>query len=334
MAWLIAIVLGMAGPAVAADLYEGKTVRIVVGFSAGGGFDVYARTLARHLGRHLPGNPTVIVENMPGASSLLAANHVYARSKPDGLTIGFIHGNLLMQHLLGGEGIAFDPARFEWIGSPTTSTGVCVMRATSGITSVARWRQAPEPVKLGAIAPGDTTHDIPSVLAAALRLPMRLVAGHKGTPEIRLAAERGDVAGLCVVWETVKVMWSKALESGEAVPVLQVAPRRHPDLPNVPLAMDLAEAEPDRDLIRVAIHNPARIIRLFAAPPGTPAEKVQALRRAFLTVLRDPEFLADAQRARLEVHPLSGEEVDKIVADYQRVSPDLKARLKGVLLPK
>lgn len=323
-----------AAPAIGAELYEGKTVRIVVGFPAGGGFDIYARTIARHLGRHLPGQPVVIVENMPGASSLLAANHLYARSKPDGTTLGFFHGNLITQHLLGGEGIAFDPLKFEWIGSPTVSTGVCVMRKATGITSVEKWMASPEPVKLGAIAPGDTTYDIAKILSAALSLPVRLVEGHKGVPDIRLAAERGDVAGFCVVWETVKVVWSKALESGEAVAVLQVAPKRHPDLPNVPLAMDLAKTTEARDLIRVGIHNPATIIRLLAAPPGTPSDRVQALRKAFVATLRDAEFLAEARRAKLEVDSLSGEDVQKIVMDYRDVSPATKKKLQEILLRK
>jgi tripartite-type tricarboxylate transporter receptor subunit TctC len=160
------------------------------------------------------------------------------------------------------------------------------------------------------------------------------VEGHKGAPDIRLAAERGDVAGFCVVWETAKVVLGKALESGEAVPVLQVAPKRHPDLPSVPLAIELAKSDEARDLIRVGVHNPAKIIRLLAAPPGTPAERVHALRKAFLATLQDAEFLAEARRAKLEVEALSGEEVQKIVMDYRDVSPVVRKKLQETLLRK
>jgi tripartite-type tricarboxylate transporter receptor subunit TctC len=329
-----AVMLCGSLPAIAAELYEGKTVRFVVGFPAGGGFDIYARTMARHIGRHLPGNPTVIVENMPGASSLVAANTLYGRTRPDGLTVGFFHGNLITQHLLGGEGIAFDPAKFEWVGSPTVSTGVCAFRKASGITSIEEWAKAKEPVKLGGIAPGDTTYDIAKILAAALHLPLRLVDGHKGVPDIRLAAERGDVAGLCVVWETLKVVWSNALASGEVVPIVQVGPRRHPDLPNLPLASDLATTDVDRTLIRVGILNPAKIIRLLALPPGTSRDRVEALRRAFVETMKDPEFRAEAQRAKLDVDPLSGEEVQEVVAEFGQIPPDVRARLKDVLFRK
>lgn len=336
--WMIvgcAAVMLLGGvPASAAEFYEGKTIRFVVGFPAGGGFDIYARTIARHIGRHLPGNPTVIVENMPGASSLVAANTLYGRTKPDGLTVGFFHGNLITQHLLGGEGIAFDPSKFEWVGSPTSSTGVCAFRKASGITSVEEWAKAKEPVKLGGIAPGDTTYDIAKILAAALRLPLRMVDGHKGVPDIRLAAERGDVAGLCVVWETLKVVWSNALQSGDVVPVIQVGARRHPDLPNVPLASDLVTTEADRTLIRVGILNPAKIIRLLALPPGTPRDRADAVRRAFAQTMQDPEFRAEAQRAKLEVDPLSGEEVQEVVAEFSQAPSDVRARLKDVLFRK
>src|SRR5574341_2693279 len=172
--------------------FKGKTMRIVVGFSAGGGFDTYSRAIARHLGKHIPGNPSVAVENMTGAGSLIAANYLYKIAKPDGLTIGNFHGNQIINQILGGAGIEFDARRFQWIGVPVKDTGACALTKASGITSFERWRSAKTPVKLGGGAPGDTASTSAKILREALGLPVQVVMGYKGTAEMRLAAESGE----------------------------------------------------------------------------------------------------------------------------------------------
>ena len=179
----------------AAPFYEGKTIRIIVGFSAGGGFDTYSRLIARHLGRHIPGGPAVVVENMPGAASLVSANHVYNVAKPDGLTIVNFHGNQVINQVIGNPGIEFDARKFEYIGIPTQDNVACAFYKTSGITTFDSLRNAKTPVKFGGVAPGDTTYNTAKLLIAALKLPIQLVAGYKGTAEVRLAAESGEVAG-------------------------------------------------------------------------------------------------------------------------------------------
>ena len=193
-------ILALAANAAAAadDFYRGKSVRIVVGFSAGGGFDTYARALARHLGRNIPGNPGVVVENMTGAGSLIAANHVFKVAKPDGLTIGHFIGGLFLGQVLGQPGIEFDARKFEFIGAPVSDHVVCAMTKASGITSIDKWMAAKTPLKMGGIAPGTSTPDNATrILKAALGLPIQLVSGYKGTADIRLAAEGGEVAGGC-----------------------------------------------------------------------------------------------------------------------------------------
>ena len=234
---VLAAVLLWSGKASAQEpFFKGKTVRIVVGFAAGGGFDTYSRAMARYWGRHIPGNPSIIVENMAGAGSLIAANHVYKVARPDGLTIGNFGGGLFMQQLKGGAGIEFDARKFEFLGVPVQDNRSCAFTKASGITSMERWMAAKTPVKVGATAPGDLVHDGPKILQAALGLPIHLVSGYKGTADIRLAAEAGELAGGCWGWDSIKATWSRALESGDAIMVVQMVSKPHPDLPKVPLA--------------------------------------------------------------------------------------------------
>jgi tripartite-type tricarboxylate transporter receptor subunit TctC len=312
------------------EYYRGKTVRIVVGLSAGGGFDIYARALARHLGKHIPGNPTFVVDNMPGAGSMIAANHVYKAAKPDGLTMGHFVGSLFMQQLLGRPGAEFEATKYEFVGSPIPEKTACALTKASGITSMDRWLAAKTPVKLGATGSGPIV-DVPKILQVALGLPIQLVAGYKGTADIRLAAEGGELAGACWSWEAIKSTWAKGLESGDVNIVLQALPKAHPDLPKVPLAINYAKADAARQLIRIGIHEAADIARPFVMPPGTPKDRVQLLRSAFLATLRDSAFLAEAEKSKLDVDPISGEEMEKIVAGLYKINPATLAKLKEVL---
>lgn len=311
--------------------FDGKTVRIVVGFSAGGGYDTYSRVIARHLGRHIPGKPTVVVENMPGAGSLIAANHLYRVAKPDGLTVGNIAGGLVLAQVLGQPGVEFDARKLEWLGVPSREACVCALTKASGVTSLAAWMAASKPVKLGAVGPGTSTDDAPRMLAATINLPIQLVRGYKGTAEIRLAAESGELAGGCWQWESVKSTWRQGLESGDVAVVLQITTKPLPDLPNVPVAPSLAKTEEARQLIHAGVIVPTEIGRLYALPPGTPADRVQTLRAAFVATMRDAEFLADAKRSKIEIDAMGGEELARVVQDLFKLDPALVAKLKGIL---
>lgn len=331
---LAIVALGAGGHHAAAqeDAYRGKTVRIVVGFSAGGGFDTFARTFSRHLGRHLPGTPTVIVENMPGAGSLIAANYVYKIAKPDGLTIGHFIGGLFLGQVVGQKGIEFDARKFEFVGAPARDHVVCVMSKASGITSLDKWMAAPAPVKMGGVAPGASTPDNATrTIKAALGLPIQLVTGYKGTADIRLAIEAGELAGTCFNWGSIRATWRKMLDAGELSVLLQLAPKSHPDLPGVPLAIDLAKTDEARRLIEVAIHTDSAVVRSLTLPPGTPKDRVQLLRRAFGETLRDPAFLAEAEKAKLEIEPVAGEDMERVVERLFKVDPPMVARLRTVL---
>src|SRR5262245_897360 len=225
---------GAARVDAAEPFYQGKTIRMIVGFSPGGGFDAYSRAIGRQMGKHIPGNPSVIVENMTGAASLVAANHTFKVAKPDGLTIVNFHGNQVLNQVIGKQGIEFDARKFEYIGVPSQDSGACAFTKASGITNYEQLKNAKTTVKLGGVAPGDTTYNTTKILTEALKLPIQLVAGYKGTAEIRLAAEAGEVAGGCWQWESIKVIWRKGLDrvrlrsSSRAIPNLIPSCRTFP----------------------------------------------------------------------------------------------------------
>lgn len=334
--WTLLLAIGtglfFSHPALSQDsFYKGKTIRIVVGFSAGGGFDTYSRAISRHLGRHIPGNPTIIVENMPGAGSLIAANTVYKVAKPDGLTIGHFIGGLFNQQLLGKPGVEFDGRKFEFIGAPVKDSPVCALTKKSGITSADAWMASKSPVKLGGTAPGSNTDDIPKLLKAALDLPIQLVSGYKGTADIRLAAEGGELAGGCWGWDSIRATWTKGLQAGEVTVVLQTLPEPHPDLPKVPLAINLAKTDDARQLIEKGIHDISAIIRPYVVPPGTPKDRVQMLRQAFAATMKDPEFLADATKSKLDIDPVDGARLESLVHGLFKLKPELVAKMKEIL---
>jgi len=315
----------------AQSFYEGKTVRIIVGLAPGGGFDTYARVIARHMGKHVPGNPTIIVENMPGAGSLISANHLYRVAKPDGLTVAKFNGSLMLGQVLGQPGVEFDARKFEFIGAAVKEDVACALTKASGITSVEKWMASGTPVKLGGIAPGASPDNTGRILKAALGLPIQLVSGYRGTAEIRLAADGGEVVGACWSWESMRATWRNALETGEVVPVLQVTAKAFPDLPNVPLAVNLAKTEEARQLIQVGAQTSSAYARPFVLPPGTPKERVQILRKAFQATLKDPAFLAETEKAKLSLDPVTGEELEKMVGELFTLDAALLVKLKDIL---
>lgn len=332
---LLTIAIGLASTApipAQEPFYKGKTMRIIVGASAGGAFDTYSRAIARHMGKHIPGNPsTIVVENMPGAGHLIAANYVYKVAKPDGLTIGHFNGGLVISQILGRPGIEFDALKFEYIGAPLKPSTLCTLTKASGITSMEKWMVSKTPVKLGSTGPGSNTDDYPRILKAVLGVPIHLVTGFKGVADIRLAAEAGEVAGGCWGWETIKLMWLKAIESGDVVIVLQLLPKPHPDLPQVPLAIDFAKTDEARKIIQAGIYDAETYSRPFTLPPGTPKERVETLRNAFVATMKDSEFLAEARKSKLDIEPVSGEELHKTIGRLFKLEPALVGNLNEIL---
>lgn len=316
------------------DFYKGKTIRIIVGGSAGGGFDTYSRVMARHMGKHIPGHPAVMVENMTGAGTLIAAKYLHSSAKPDGLAFGIFNGSLILGRALGMKGIDFDVRELEYLGVPVQDSPVCALRKESGIANMDQWLATKSPVKIGGLGPGNSTSDVPRILRATLDLPIQLVEGYKGTAEVRLAADAGEVQGGCWAWESVKVTWAKGVQSGDVNPIVQMTAKKLPDLPNVPLALDLAKTEEARVLLKAGAIDPSAIVRVYVTTPRTPKDRVQILRRAFMNTLTDPDFIAEMKKSNLEINPLTGEEVKKIVDSLFRLNPTLLSKLASILATK
>jgi tripartite-type tricarboxylate transporter receptor subunit TctC len=332
LAFLLSLVSSSA--AFAQDFYKGKTIRVIVGGSPGGGFDIYTRAMARHMGKHIPGNPSLIVENMTGAGTLIAAKYVHSSAKPDGLTVGMFNGGLILGGAIGMKGIDFDMRELEYLGVPVQDNPVCALRKESGVTNMEQWMASKTPLKLGGLSPGNSTSDVARILQTALNLPVQLVEGYKGTNEIRLAADAGELHGACWAWETLKSAWAKAIPAGEVNVVLQVTAKKLPDLPNVPLALDLAKTEEATLLLRAGAIDPAAVVRVYVTTPRTAKDRLQLLRNAFAKTLTDPEFLAEAKKANLDINPLTGEEVTRLVGGLFNLPPPTLTKLTNVLVTK
>ena len=314
-----------------AAFYEGKTIRVIVGLAAGGGYDVYARTIARHLGKHIPGNPSISVENMTGAGSLISANHIYKVAKPDGLTIAHFIGGLFLHQLLGKAGIEFDAPKFEFVGTPMQDNFVLGVAKSTGVTDVEKWLASKQVVKFGGIASGTGSDDVPNILKATIGLPLQLVTGYKGTSEIRLAFNGGEVSGVSISWESAKSTWRKEVESGDMTIVLQGNTKSHPELTKIPVSINFAKTDEAKRLMQIVLqaHGPA--VRPFVLPPRTPKDRVQILRKGFIDTMKDPEFLAETKKANLDINPTDGATLEQNVREILKLEPTLVAKLRDIL---
>jgi len=327
----LALRAGSTKAADPASFYQGKTVRIVVGLAAGGGYDLYARTLARHLGKHIPGNPAIVVENMTGAGSIIAANYLYKIAKPDGLTIGHYLGGIALQQMLDKPGIEFDALKFKYLGVPAQDNFIIGVHKSTGITDVHSWIASKQIVKFGGIGPGAGSDDIPKILAATINLPVQMVSGYKGTADTRLAFNNGEVQATSNSWESTKSTWKTELNTGMLVVVLQANLKSHPDLKNIPVSYDLAKTEESKALMATVLRANSPTVRPFMMPPGTPSDRVQIVRKAFVDTVKDPELVAEAKKANIDINPLDGSELEQNIKDMFKLAPAQIARLKDIL---
>jgi tripartite-type tricarboxylate transporter receptor subunit TctC len=322
---------GPRGALAQANFYEGKSIRIIVGFSAGGGYDTYSRTISRHLGKHIPGHPAIVVENMAGAGSMISANYTFKAARPDGLTVGHFIGGLFLQQLLGKPGIEFDAAKFQYIGVPAQDNFVLGVHRSTGIMDADSWLASKQVVKFGGVATGSGTDDFPNLLRNTIGLPAQMVSGYKGTADVRLAFNSGEIVGLSNSWESTKSTWRKELDSGDLRIVLQATLKPHPELTRIPLALNYAKAEETKRLISTVarVHGPT--VRPYVLPPNTPQDRVQMLRKAFVATMKDPEFLAEAKKANLDINPEDGATLEQNVKEILKLEPALIAQLKEIL---
>lgn len=330
---IAALVMASAVSLASAQEYKDKTLTFIVGYSPGGSFDLYARVIARHIGKHLPGNPTRVVENMTGAGGIIAANHLYNRVKPDGLSIGAWASPLVLQHIMGNEAAQFDGRRFGYLGIPSPYETVCTFNQQSGIAKMDDWFNAKRPQKISAIGPGTSTSDIPKLLKAALNLPMDVIDGYKGGADARLAVESGEVDGYCGSWGTVETVWRSAYDSKKIHAVLQASLQSHPKYKHIPVAINYAKSEEARELLTVA-DNAHGAQFPFTVPPGMSKDRLELLQRAFMRTLKDPDLIAEAKRSQLDIDPVDGPTIAKTLTSLYDLKPATIARLKDILLPK
>ena len=313
-----------------ADFYAGKTLRILVGFGAGGGYDLYARTLARYLGKYVPGEPSVVVQNMPGAGSLKVVNWLYNAAPKDGTVLATFARGIVFEPLLGHpEGTQFEAARLNWIGSISNEVSVCALNAASGVATFADMQA--KPFRIGASGAGADSDIFAVMLRNLFALPMRLVAGYQGGADMVLAMERGEIDGRCGWSWTSLLSRNKAMLDAHRLAVtLQIALAKHEDLPDVPLVTDLVRDPQQLAALRLIVSR-QNIARPFAAPPEVPAERVAALRAAFDAVMRDADFLDETKRLRLEVRPVAGADVQALFAEIYAAPPAVVARAGALI---
>jgi tripartite-type tricarboxylate transporter receptor subunit TctC len=310
------------------DFYKGKKIDIVVGFTVGGGYDAYARLVGRHLGDLMPGKPAVIVRNMAGAGSRTAAAFIHGVAPKDGTAMGIADQSIPLEQALGDAGVKFDSREFNWIGNPNADNNVLAVWHTSPVRSIEDARKVE--VAIGATG-FNTSSQYPTVLNAIAGTRFRVIYGYPGGNEINLAMERGEVAGRgSNAWASYKSTRPDWLTEKKIIVLAQIGLRRAPDLPNVPLLQDVATNDLDRAAMRL-LSSPTAIGRPFFAPPGVPADRVKALRAAFDVMVKDPGFLADAKKLNLDIDPVSGEELQKIVSDIINAPQDVKKRLAELL---
>jgi tripartite-type tricarboxylate transporter receptor subunit TctC len=320
------VVLGGAGPLRAADsveaFYKGKTMQLLIGFGPGGGYDLYGRAVARHLGRFIPGNPTIVPQNMAGAGSVRAASSLYNAAPKDGTVIGTFSRGIIVDTLLGANKGQFDAQSFGWIGSVTNEVSVCGFSRQSGIRT---WDDMlSKDSTVGSSGTADDLGVYANVLRSVFNAKLKLITGYPGTADILLAVERGELGGLCGwSWSSLKSRSKALYDSKEIAVPVQLGLTPHEDLPDVPLITSLTK-DPTKSAILRLIFSRQTMARPFAAPPGIPEERLRALRAAFDATMKDKDFLAEAQRLDLEVRPVSGQEIDDLVANLAKTPSDIR----------
>jgi tripartite-type tricarboxylate transporter receptor subunit TctC len=311
-----------------ADDYRGKTLRIVVASSAGGGYDREARLLARHLSRHLPGSPRIVVDNVPGAGGLIAANTFARVTASDGLTMGYFTLGVLSAQLLANPAVQYDVTKFEIVGSPYADRTVCVFPASTGITTLERWRTSPRPLKLGSTGRDSIMHVFPALLAGTLGLRSQIVNGYKGTTEVRLAIASGELDGACQGWGGVKAGWP---DRRAVNVVVQSGTDRHPELPDVPVAASFA---PDADAAALLGATTAAMslgARFYAFPPGTSSSVRSTMTAALLATMRDPGYVDEAAAAGIANEPVAGDVLRVRIAALLALPQPLLTQLRQML---
>ena len=322
-------ILAAAAPAHAdpvEDFYKGRTITVLIGYSPGGSYDSAGRVLARHMGRYIPGNPSLVPQNMPGAGTLNLVNYLYNVAPKDGTAFGIFARGMAMEPLIGGTNTKFDASKLTWIGSAANEISICATFASSPVKT---WRDAlTQDFTVAGNGSGSDPDVFANVLRNAFGVKNRLISGYPGSAEISLAMERGEIDGRCGwSWSSIKAEKSQWLAEHKLNLIVQLALEKAADLPDVPLITELATNDRQRQILKL-IFSRQTMGRPFAGPPGIPADRAEALRKAFDLTMKDPDFLAEAQTRGLEINPVSGHDIDKLLAELYRTPKDVVAEAR------
>jgi tripartite-type tricarboxylate transporter receptor subunit TctC len=315
-----------------AQFYKGKTINIYVGTSAGGGYDTYARLLARHLGDHIPGHPDIVVENMPGAGSGKATGYVYAVAPKDGTALAAIFPGVLLDPLIGTVKARYDAEKFNYIGSANSDVYICYLRSDAPAKTFKD--VFAHQVVVGASAAGGTTRDMPSMLDNVLGAKFRVVTGYAGSKEITIAVERNEVNGACGIgWSGLPTLHPDWFAKKFINVIVQLSRKGHPELNKmgVPRSDEFAKTDEERQVLDL-IQSQSEFGRPYLLPPGVPAERVAALRKAFVDTLKDPALLAEAKKMQLDLDYMSGEDLQDLIKKLYALPPSIIARAKQALI--
>ncbi len=330
LALVVSVLPAQAQEDVAA-FYKGKVVRLIVGVGVGSGYDINARLLARYLPKYIPGNPTVIVQNQPGAGSLSMTNQLYAAGPFDGTAIGASFNGLPTTPLLQPVGARFEATKLNWVGSTNRETQAMYVWHASPIQTLDDL-QTKEMI-VGAQAPGSTQYDYPKLAEKLFGWKVKVITGYEATPKINLAIERGEVHGTWANWSTVKAISEQWVKEKKIRILTQWALRKHPELSDVPIILDQAKTEEQKQSLQLALAR-LEFGRPFFMPPNVPPERVTAIRRAFDAVMKDPEFMAEADKLKIEIDPLTGEQVAALITDIYKTPAETVARVRDAMAPK
>ncbi len=330
---LAGLLVASGGPAAAADFYAGKTIRVSVGFSAGGGYDTYARIVARHMGKHIPGHPSFVVENMDGAGSLIDANYTYSKAPRDGTFIGVWNSAFVLYQALGDRAVRLDARKFGWIGAPIKGSPACNIMGHTGLKTMDEVLKSGRALKMGATRAGSTYNDLPKILNQTIGTKFDVITGYKGTSQITVGMRSKELDGGCWGWESIRVVARAMLDAQgdqKLIPIIVHSKWEDKELAGVPLTRDYIKAKGGKDGVELynAWVNQYEFQRPWVAPPSLPKDRLEILRKAFKDTLADPEFVAEAKKSKLVMEYVGADEINGLVKEILDISPKAKAGLQ------
>jgi len=328
-----ALFIASASLAKADDFYKGKTIRVTVGLAPGGGYDTYARAVARHMGKHVPGNPSFVVDNMLGAGSLVAANYTYNKADRDGTFVGVWNSAYVLYQALGDRAVRLDAKKLNWIGAPIKGSPSCSIMGFTGLKTMDEVVKSGRELKMGSTRAGSTYNDLPMILNKTVGTKFNVINGYKGTSVITVGMRSKELDGGCWGWESARVTARAMLDAEgdqKLIPILVHKKWEDPELRGVPLARDYIKAKAGKDGVELynAWINQYEFQRPWVMPPGVPQERVEILRKGFKATLEDPEFVAEAKKSKLEMEYVSADEINGLVNEILSISPKTKKELQ------